>query len=191
MSEKTTASEPVGYGCFKEDGTLFDAEPVRENFRVIPKGWTIAPVYTHPVPTAAPQPVRKLREYKGVTYRDGKWWLRDKRFHSVANLLFFRHESFTDADHAAIYALREQPYEPVETVEDVLLDVVELWDSDTLKRYAARLRAAVAAEGVGYLDSVLVAIVCDVRGGMSTTAILDKYRAALAASTRTGEGASA
>ncbi|MFN9086709.1 MAG: hypothetical protein ACK5W7_04190, partial [Gemmatimonadaceae bacterium] len=59
-------------------------------------------------------PARKLREYKGVTFRDGKWWVRDSAIHaeprghvghsSVANLLFFLHTSFTDADHAAIYA---------------------------------------------------------------------------------------
>jgi len=41
--------------------------------------------------------------------------------------------------------------------------------------------------GVVGLDSVLVAIVCDVRGGMSNTAVLDKYRAALAAATGMGE----
>ena len=41
--------------------------------------------------------------------------------------------------------------------------------------------------GVVGLDSVLVAIVCDVRGGMSNTAVLDKYRAALAAAPGMGE----
>ena len=61
-------------------------------------------------------------------------------------------------------------------------------DPNDMADEIVRLRAALTrTAGVGYLDSVLVAIVCDVRGGMSTTAILDKYRAALAASTRTGE----
>ena len=57
-------------------------------------------------------------------------------------------------------------------------------------RASIRKHLPTGTAGVKYLDSVLVAIVCDVRGGMSTTAILNKYRAALAASTRTtgGEG---
>ncbi|MFN9203587.1 MAG: hypothetical protein ACK6DP_11020 [Gemmatimonas sp.] len=103
-------------------------------------------------------PARKLREYKGVTFRDGKWWVRDSAIHaeprghvghsSVANLLFFLHTSFTDADHAAIYALREQPYEPAQTVEDVVRGII---DGSTMCRASlaqtcARLRAAVAAE---------------------------------------------
>ena len=59
-----------------------------------------------------PQPVRKLREYKGVTYADGRWWFKGLSYDKAARVIAIVC-GFTDADHAAIYALREQPYEPV------------------------------------------------------------------------------
>lgn len=95
-----------------------------------------------------PTPVRKLREYKGVTYAGGRWWFKGLSYDKAARVIAIVC-SFTDADHAAIYALREQPYEPVETVEDVLREMCDYSRRlENVPKYAARLRAAVAAEGV-------------------------------------------
>ena len=73
-----------------------------------------------------PQPVRKLREYKGVTYADGNWRNSAGSWASVSQLIAWVANSssprLTDADHAAIYALREQPYETVREDRQVIRD---------------------------------------------------------------------
>ena len=105
---------------------------------------------------AKAQPVRKLREYKGVTYdpmqgqyvNGGLWRFDGSDYETVALLIHQNDFDFTDADHAAIYALRDDPYKPVETVEDIVRDVVRCGTMDFIDSYATRLRAAVAAEGV-------------------------------------------
>lgn len=95
-------------------------------------------------------PVRKLREIKGVTYSDDVWWLRGVSFGSVSLLVNLRGgEGFTDADHAAIYALREQPYEPVETVEEVfrerdLKDAPIGYSSDEARAWCSGYDMAIA-----------------------------------------------
>ena len=101
-------------------------------------------------------PTRKLREYKGVTYEDGafrvvlggnKW-----AFQTVAALIAGFPNSFTDADHAPIYALKDDPYEPVETVEDVLHEMYNALGASEIilpeyhEEVITRLRAAFAAE---------------------------------------------
>jgi hypothetical protein len=57
----------------------------------------------------APAP-RRLREYKGVTYRDGRWHIAGKPFDNAFTLMYWYAE-FVDADHAALMLLKEQPYE--------------------------------------------------------------------------------
>ena len=111
----------------------------------------------HPRPrVGVTTPVRKLREYKGVTYdpmqgqyvNGGLWRFDGSDYETVALLIHQNDFDFTDADHAAIYALRDDPYKPVETVEDIVRDVVRCGTMDFIDSYATRLRAAVAAEGV-------------------------------------------
>ena len=68
-------------------------------------------------------PPRRLREYKGVTYRDGTWrYDKDPRgvYVRVVDLISIRKDDFTDADHAALLALRDDPWEKVETLEEVV-----------------------------------------------------------------------
>ncbi len=57
----------------------------------------------------APAP-RRLREHKGVTYRDGRWHIEGKPFDNAFTLMYWYAE-FVDADHAALMLLKEQPYE--------------------------------------------------------------------------------
>ncbi len=74
----------------------------------------------------APTPSRRLREYKGVTYRDGRWHIAEMPFDNAFTLMYWYSE-FVDADHAALLALRDDPYEKVETLEAVL----EAWANAT------------------------------------------------------------
>ncbi len=64
-------------------------------------------------------PPRRLREYKGVTYREGKWHALGHTFASAVSVCSII-DYATDADHAALLALRDDPYEPVETVEQII-----------------------------------------------------------------------
>ena len=73
----------------------------------------------------APAP-RRLREYKGVTYRDGRWHIAETPFDNAFTLMYWYAE-FVDADHAALLALRDDPWMPVETLEAVL----EAWANAT------------------------------------------------------------
>lgn len=76
-------------------------------------------------------PVRKLREVKGVTFDasggDFPWRYKDMGWATLAGLIESVATPFTDADHAAIYALKDDPYEPVETLEDVADSVTDRW----------------------------------------------------------------
>jgi len=92
---------------------------------------------------------RKLREYKGVTYRGGSWHYRDTSAFMASALISGYCDTFTDADHAAIYALRDDPYEPVETVNDILVDFARDLSTGRVvfhDTFVTRIRAAVAAE---------------------------------------------
>ena len=107
-----------------------------------------------------PPPVRKLREYKGIVYdpdhfaKDYPWCAFGDGFRSVSHLLWShgaQEAGLTDADHAAIYALKDDPWERIPSVEDVLLGIAErIRDGYAVEveDAATRLRAAVAAEGV-------------------------------------------
>ena len=109
-------------------------------------------------------PVRKLREVKGGTYQDGRWWYNDFDYRTVSSLIARWNVTFTDADHAAIYALKDDPYLPAETVGDVLSaalnraymagrsdNTLHDWEGidELTNTTAARLRAAFAAEQGG------------------------------------------
>ena len=65
---------------------------------------------------------RRLREYKGVTYQDGAFhysahW--SPRFSAIRACVDFICTA-DDADHAALLDIKANPYEPVETLEDVV-----------------------------------------------------------------------
>lgn len=103
-----------------------------------------------------PTPPRVLREVKGVTYRDERFYHRKSRYVRVVDLMAHFPSTFTDADHAAIYALKDDPYEPVETVKDALIAFTQEWnvafDNDldlVIDTFTHRLRAAVLAETGG------------------------------------------
>jgi hypothetical protein len=86
-----------------------------------------------------------LREYKGVTYRDGKWWFRELSYDKAARLIAIVC-GFTDTDHAALLALRDDPYEPVPTLEAVVqswyeAEIADAPEMDT-NDLCVRLRAA-------------------------------------------------
>ncbi len=68
-----------------------------------------------------PQP-RRLREYKGVTYREGEWYKEGLLggIKNVFNALYCFFAAATDDDYRALLALRDDPYEPVETLESVV-----------------------------------------------------------------------
>ena len=89
---------------------------------------------------AAKAPGRKLREYKGVTYRDGKFCIGLGKYTDAVAFVWFHRDMFGDEDIAHLLALKSDPYEPVETVEEVLRELA-------IANYATRLRAAVEAEG--------------------------------------------
>jgi hypothetical protein len=75
-------------------------------------------------------PVRKLRPYKGVTYRDGAF-RHDSELNGAINAVTacsFWIVQATDADHAALLALRDDPWEKVETLEEVVKRVADACD---------------------------------------------------------------
>jgi hypothetical protein len=92
------------------------------------------------------QKPRRFREYKGVTYRDGKWWYHQKlsSYTSAVQACYHFIGLASDEDHAALLALRDDPYEPVETLEDVIKRARNEWwsadavSSDALTHYIAR-----------------------------------------------------
>lgn len=100
-------------------------------------------------------PERKLREVNGATYQDGRWWYKNFSYRTVCSLIAQWNVTFTDADFPAIYALKDDPYEPVETVDEVLKEFL-VWgykqgmtDANTRAPWCTRLRAAFAAEQGG------------------------------------------
>lgn len=74
----------------------------------------------------AASPPRRLLEYKGVTFGAPYFHLRDYYCASAAKLITDHPREFTDADHAALLALRDDPYEPTPTLESV----VQEWADD-------------------------------------------------------------
>lgn len=58
--------------------------------------------------TDAKEPV--LRAHKGATYRDGAWWINGERYHYVFELLHGTDTQLNDDDHAALMALKADPF---------------------------------------------------------------------------------
>lgn len=72
--------------------------------------------------TAKPAPARKLRKYKGIIYFNGAFrcdWELNGAFNAVTACSHFLTDA-TDEDHAALIALRDNPYEKEQTLEEVL-----------------------------------------------------------------------
>jgi hypothetical protein len=63
---------------------------------------------------------RRLREVKGVSYDNGAWVRKGNRWTVLSALIDRAYPDLTDADHAAIYALKDDPWEKVETLEEVV-----------------------------------------------------------------------
>lgn len=97
---------------------------------------------------------RRLRSYKGVTYRDAAWYTPDgKRYEMASGVVWNKSVtlSLTDLDIPALLALRGDSYQPVETFEDVVEDwywgtpMVSVAKSDR-ENLCARLRAWLAQQ---------------------------------------------
>lgn len=94
-------------------------------------------------------PVRKRREVKGVTYQTDAWCLGAEKWTSVSRLIAWCSEgdtTITDEDHAALYALKDDPYEPVDTLVQVVMSILnDAADGEThsVRTYVARIRAAI------------------------------------------------
>lgn len=94
---------------------------------------------------ARPAPARTLRQVKfsdGLLHRWNNGQLEWKGSHSG---IWNARSSVYVPDTAEVEALKADPYEPVETVEDVLREMC--MQSDSASSFVDRLRAAVAAEG--------------------------------------------
>jgi len=73
--------------------------------------------------------MRKLREYKGVTFdvrvEDRPFRYAGVWYESAAKIIATFPHIFTDEDHVELMYLKKDPYEPVPKLEDVVRDWVE------------------------------------------------------------------
>lgn len=103
---------------------------------------------------AAPTP-RPAPSYKGVTYREGKWWDADgAAYTSAARCIdqneagrdeVFKQEALTDADHAALLALRDAAAAAPtleEVVDQWVKENVYLTDESSRRELCTMLRTA-------------------------------------------------
>jgi hypothetical protein len=100
-------------------------------------------------------PPRRLRDYRGIVFRDGLFYYRDGDAGTVDALTACRYwigVAATDDDHAELLALRDNPEEPVETLEDAMNEFALVsggsgWSnsSSTLAAWIKRIRAVVLA----------------------------------------------
>jgi hypothetical protein len=95
--------------------------------------------------------MRKLREYKGVTYNpEAQMWVtpHGRRLSATSVIESFPKLNLTDDDHAELMRLKADPYEPVPRLEDVLHDAYAEWFGSSIASLALpqfianRLRAA-------------------------------------------------
>ena len=70
---------------------------------------------------------RTLREYNGVTYRDGLFHFGTMKYKTAAFLI--AENRLTDDDHAPLMDLKKEPYEPLPKLEDVVRQWEEWWNS--------------------------------------------------------------
>jgi hypothetical protein len=67
--------------------------------------------------------MKKLREYKGVTYSCGFWYGSDVGcFSTAASVIVNNRGTFSDDDHAELMRLKAEPYEPMPRLEDVVYE---------------------------------------------------------------------
>ena len=67
--------------------------------------------------------MKKLREYKGVTYHSGGWWANGYQYkgsRAASAIISYRSHELTDDDHPELMRLKAEPYEPVPRLEDVV-----------------------------------------------------------------------
>lgn len=80
--------------------------------------------------------MRKLREYKGVTFKDGHWRHSDgDSYSTVASLIVVNRQTLTDDDHAELMRLKAEPYEKVPRLEDV----VRNWTAKQIEKGVSHL----------------------------------------------------
>jgi hypothetical protein len=99
--------------------------------------------------------VRKLREYKGVTYDNGRW-LREYSSCSSASSMCHYWDDLTDDDHAPLLALKADPFVPLPDVRALVKDV--------LTAATITLADAMEHEEANVIDAAVVAIIALVRG---------------------------
>jgi hypothetical protein len=68
--------------------------------------------------------MKKLRNYKGVTYSCGFWYdgVGDRFSKAASVIANSRDRLFSDDDHAELMRLKADPYEPTPTLEEVVLE---------------------------------------------------------------------
>jgi hypothetical protein len=103
---------------------------------------------------------RRLRQYKGVTDRDGHWRVGQHKYGKAAEVIAIRCgvEEWADADHAALLDLKANPTENApDAVVETIASEFKLWytltmdevKTSVIERTAATVRALVRAEGEG------------------------------------------
>lgn len=86
--------------------------------------------------------ITKLKEYKGVTYKNNMWHLRDITHRNLAELITFSGNNtkyevrLTDDDFIPLMELKNAPYEDVE-YKDILQNVT---DEELNAEYFRRFR---------------------------------------------------
>ena len=89
---------------------------------------------------------RERASYKGVTYRDGKWYrLSGESYASAAALIAGSSYIFEDDDHAALLALRDAP-EPEDALDTLLRSMVLATKECSIDDITRAVRALIAAE---------------------------------------------
>lgn len=86
------------------------------------------------------------REYKGVTYKNNKWYLENFPYSNVAQLITFAGNNtkyavnFTDDDFIPLMELKNTPYDEIE-YKDILRNVTdEQLNTEYFRRFADLLQ---------------------------------------------------
>jgi len=74
--------------------------------------------------------MRKLREYKGVTYHSGGWWANGYQYkgsRAASAIISYRSHDLTDDDHPELMRLKEESYKKAPRLEDVIESAYDEW----------------------------------------------------------------